>query len=174
MIEDIRNREKHPNVSLGFELGDIIVERDKADLDLYPGMVEFNLVLTNGGPLKSSDTYIMLKPQDGSFSPPHRAELASRLFGIEQGWYGWALTRPLLPQSEIRVGTKYHVGARYNRHPMSKAWWDATGEVFFGDLAVSWKLFADSAPPKVGEFTFEEIGLHSRLRASAHKQFGTR
>jgi hypothetical protein len=55
-----------------------------------------------------------------------------------------------------------------------KAWWDAAGEVFFGDLAIIGKLFADSAPLRIGEITFEEIGLHNRLRVSAHKQFGTR
>ena len=160
MIEDIRNRQKHPNVSLRLEVTDVSLRQDTSDRSFFAADVSLDIVVVNEGALKSTDTYLLLKPQQGHFNQTYDKEIADRLTGCEKDYYGWTLNRPLAPKSERRFRSSYHFATRNRPSSGSEARWrDEEGQVFLGDMGILWTLFADNAPPKTGTLTMKEVGI---------------
>ena len=160
IIEDIRNRQKHPNVSLRLEVTGVSLRQDTSDRGFFAADVSLDIVVVNEGALKSTDTYLLLKPQQGHFNQTFDKEIAERLTGCEKDFYGWTLNRPLAPKSERRFRSSYHFATRHQPSSGSEARWrDQEGQIFLGDMWIVWTLFADNAPPKTGTLTMKEVGI---------------
>ena len=156
IIEDIRNRQKHPSVWLwDATTGD--TQAKQVDPNLYALDTVLRIVLANEGSLKSTDTFLLLNPQRGSFNFVLDQGIATEVTGTRPGNYQWQLKRPLPPQSETTFRAQYHVLARFNAE--TSRWLDDAGKTLFEDIAIEWTIFADSAPPETDKITLGNLGL---------------
>ncbi len=181
LIEDIRNRQKHPNVSLA----DIKLEISATtlvgqDLSLYAVDVMLSLSIANNGSLKSADTFLLMKPEQGQFGQGFDRDIVTFVRGTKSGQYMWRLNQALPPQSEISFRADFHFQAKATFHPnFGKQWivFDVEealsdiGSNFYvekapsnlSDLAIEWTVFADSAPVRTGRVAMSGIGLIEKL-----------
>jgi hypothetical protein len=163
MIEDIRNRQKHPRVYPSeFKIENLVArptENRVFDVDTI-----LRIVLSNDGPLKSTDTFLQIKPVQGHFRYSADPQTVKPVFGTKTGWYQWSLIEALPPESDINFRVQYFFKAKVEMHPTSGSFWmDPAGESV-DDLEIEWIIFADSAPPKKGTLKMSTIGLANHLR----------
>ena len=176
MLEDIRNRQRHPNVSLGdvkLELSAITpVEQDPdiygvVDRSLHAVDVMLSLSIANRGALKSTDTFLLMKPKQGQFGQGFDRDIATFVRGSKSGDYMWHLNQALPPQSEIGFRADYHFQTEVTFHPQFGKMWTILDEEGapsnLSDVAIEWTIFADSAPVRTGRFTMGGIGLIEKL-----------
>ena len=162
MIEDIRNRQKHPSVFLG-NITPII--RRVTLLDpayLYDVFASLDLTIANKGTLKSADTFLLFNPEQGYLGGLDDQEIVTTVRGTNTGRM-WQLIRPLPPQSEISFRTEYHFEGRLTFHPNFGKLWTIKGDSPLDDVAIEWTVFADSAPPRRSRVTMAELGFISLL-----------
>lgn len=173
MIEDIRNRQKHPNVLL-MEATTEDTEANPVREDLYFCVLDaaLRIVLANVGSLKSTDTFLLLHPQQGSFTFSLDKEIATGVTGTQKGNYQWQLNRPFPPQAEVSFRAQYHVPARFNPHPQFRKWFNDEENIPFEDIAIEWTVFADSAPPKKGTITLATLNLIATLDMALRRNRG--
>ena len=158
LIEDIRNRAKHPRV-------DLIAELDIHALDLpveTPGPLSgrvtltFKIRLRNMGFLKSQNTCFYFELNwpsanvfdfDNTLVSLRRAERKSAAY--------WEVLHPLYPGMDILV--KFNVDGPISLstgtpfHPWP--FWTVDSHNDLSKAAYQWTLFADSAPMKTGQGT---------------------
>ena len=167
MIEDIRNRQKHPRVSLKVrsELQSTPVNNEP-DRSIYNIETVLFLSLVNEGTLKSADTFILLEPEGGICYDDHNDIIAVGVIGTKKGSCQWQLARPLPPQSKIilRVSCRLRAKRKLVGHTTVRfEWFDITERMSLEDMAINWTIFADSAPPHKGRVTMKDIGLMQSL-----------
>jgi len=184
LIEDIRNRQKHPNVSLG----NVTLEVQEAryvvgqDLSLYTVDVMLTLSIANSGTLKSADTFLLMKPERGKFGQGFDRDIVTFVRGIKSGQYMWRLNQALPPKSEISFRADFHFQAKVTYHPNfgkqwivfeaeeapsdlsdTEVWYVEKAPNNLSDLAIEWTVFADSAPVRTGRVTMGSVGLPEKL-----------
>ena len=168
MIEDIRNRQKHPRVVLGRATTDSLRCHPDSDNQSHFSL-DFSLrfELVNEGTLKSSDTFLLANPKSGHFSTAaYSIDVAKLVSGTRPGIFQWQLIRPLAPQSEIIFRVNFTIGARYEPDPPhGRKWYDVHRNVLFDDVAIECKVFADSAPPRMCLITMADLGLITELNS---------
>jgi hypothetical protein len=171
IIEDIRNRQKHPNVSLALtKIQDINPRQPEADHAFYA--VDTTLVLTviNSGVLKSTDTFVLLEPGLGQFGVHFDKEIVTVVKGTKPGQIQWQLNRPLPPQSEISFRADYHFQARCLYHPSFGPTWTLYGEErSLDDVSIQWSIFADSAPVSTQRVTLRDSGIIKALNLAVKR-----
>jgi len=75
LIEDIRNRQKHPRISLG-EITIDVRSCESTDSKIYAVDLILTVQIVNCGSIKSTDTFLLLKPETGGFRFTYDKEIA--------------------------------------------------------------------------------------------------
>ena len=164
LIEDIRNRQKHPRVTLGKVSVEAQSDRQFGpDRSRYSIELILQIALVNDGPLKSTDTFLLLKPEQGYFDMHKDKEIVTRVLGTRQGAFQCSLNRPMPPQSETSFRADYHLEARYRGHLQVMKWLDLEGRTPLEDVGIKWTIFADSASPLSGQITLGSLGFIPKL-----------
>lgn len=169
MIEDIRNRQTHPRVSIS----EITVElQQDPSYSGPPGLWQIttvlNLYLINEGTLKSADTFVRLEPETGHISFLLDKEIADPMNGSKKESYQWQLRRPIPPQSEIRFRVDYRLQAATEPLGGHLVWWDKDKRTPLEDVGIIWTIFADSAPARAERITLGHIGLIRLVNQRVH------
>ncbi len=171
LIEDIRNRAKHPKIDLRIGLGDIVCRSlrfDQKDLSL---LVPIQIQLQNLGVLKSQNTCFYFEinvacPAVNSFSEslaPHSGDhFRNHSF--------WELAVPLYPGMTIdaTIELALNVAITYSAKTVGSpypAWVEtANPQCDLQTVDCGWTLFADNAPPKRGTVTLGDLRFNARMK----------
>jgi Putative DNA-binding domain len=157
-VEDIRNRLKHQK--LRWSDGGT-AENLRADQDITPSPVKYaikyvvqfmlRLVLFNGGPLQSVNTFAQFKPTEGELDNIPAPQPIERVNGTKNGIFQWSLARPLPPESEVVLQFQYCFRATLEnfmeQNGGMRRIWVSENRKEVDDVAIEWTIFADSAPP---------------------------
>jgi hypothetical protein len=166
LIEDIRNRQRHPRVTLGQVSLELRSREPTEDRELYALVVTLTVSLVNEGALKSVDTFLSLNPDFGHMDFLLDKEVASGVTGVKPPLYMWQVQRPIPPRSQVSFRIGFHLTVRYVFHPPSSLnQWYEDGGTRLEDVAIEWTIFADSAAPREGRVTMNDIGLIEQLRS---------
>jgi Schlafen, AlbA_2 len=161
LIEDIRNRQKHPVV----ELSRITLEVNSlppfvaGDPPKFAGSIDvrFHVRLKNIGPLLAQRVCLRLVPLTGGrFGNYDNRTIHPR--GVEAFW---ELDDPIYPGMEIEFWMDTVMPAEVPPPAITAPWggpWFVGGKTL-AEARFSWLLFADNAPMKDGSFTLEELGF---------------
>ena len=170
--EDIRNRLKHPRVILAsITTESTKLSQPSEDRKLYSLDVILRISLVNDGSLKSSDTFFSLNPERGSFRFGFDKEIATGMPGTRGRIALWQMNRAIPPKSEISFRASYNLLAMRIFHPSApRQWYEVDTDTETGerkpldDTFIEWIIYADSAAPRTGRVTMEDIGLMEKLR----------
>ena len=176
LIEDIRNRARHPNVSFDAKVVEVGINGVQGT---PPGQISagFNVIirftLLNRGPIKASQACLQTDigphvPMAGGFDPnivQIRALPPTRVF--------WEVQHPLYPEIDTSFRSSFTLGASLVSG--SGNWWLLQSNAEdITKIGVRWKVFADSAPPKSGVITMGQMGLAPKLKEALEKHAGWR
>lgn len=176
LIEDIRNRARHPNVCFDAK----VVEVGVTDFQQQPpGQVNatfyviIRFILHNKGPIKATDA--CLQTEIG-LDVPMSACLDLNIVqirGVPPTLVFWEVQHPLYPEMDISFRGSFPFSA--SLVPGSRSSWllQSTSEDV-SEIGLRWKVFADSAPPKSGVVTMAQMGLAPRLQEALEKHAGWR
>jgi hypothetical protein len=173
LIEDIRNRAKHPDVDLKIALGEITLFGTQLPPSDVVVIAPVTLRLQNKGALKSNDTcihfhfdvpFISVLWHDVSLidNRPDETTLGQAHF--------WELAGPLYPEMSINVTIRYQFPTSFSHATAAGAarfpgpCWATTTFRDVASAALKWTVFADNAPPKKQECTLDQLGFNARMR----------
>jgi hypothetical protein len=173
LIEDIRNRARHPNVDVQIAIDDLHffgLELPPSDVSV---VVPIKMRLRNTGTLKSQDTCIhvhidvpstIIQSYDNSLIRPRSDETNSG-----QAHF-WELVGPLYPGMSMDVTIRFRVPISFSHATQAGAvrlpgpcW--ATAK--FRDMAwatLKWTVFADHALLKKHQSTLGQLDFNARMR----------
>jgi hypothetical protein len=126
--------------------------------------VTLRITLFNDGPLKSTDTFLRLKPALGHLNYAYDSDTVASVFGTKKGWYQCSLKRPLPPQSDVSFRAAYYFQATAVAHPSFGTLWQDKVGTLIDDFEIEWTVFADSAPPRRGALRLSGLGMLKKLR----------
>jgi Putative DNA-binding domain len=165
MIEDIRNRQKHPTVELKeirLEIIDPSLFTLTEDPPKFAGnfRIRFYIHLKNSGRVMAKNTCLQLQS-----STPFRWEnydnQAVRRRGTVPGPVFWELCDPVYPGMDIGFWVDAVVSGGFGSvrpdWPGGGPWCVEGKEI--SDIRLSWSLFADNAPSNEGNDTVEGLGF---------------
>lgn len=157
MIEDIRNRSRHPNI----ELRKIEVVRAGRSSGQPPANAELDvtlkLTLANTGRLKANNCCVLTLQDDrGHFIPDPDSRMLVLPRSVEE-WRGafWELQHPIYPEMETDFTCRFSFPGTSVRPPGVYLIPDTDKGVDWIEL--SWKIYADNAPVKSGATTLREL-----------------
>jgi hypothetical protein len=165
LIEDIRNRAKHPDVAVvGVRISTVVVN----DRGSYQQLeLTFDWTLANVGRIKASNCCVVSTTDYGNFGPERGVPQTVQVRSTDSRTWFWELQYPIYPGMEASFRAMCYVTARvlqpsagmkeYFVQPPEKGIPEQSIEA----IVISWKLFADSAPPKSGKQTIGELGFRT-------------
>jgi hypothetical protein len=161
LIEDIRNRQKHPSLNLASITLEVIGLPDFRDGDppTFAGRVyvRFNVRLKNIGRIMAKSACIRVALPEGARWENYDNKTIHRR-GEE--WY-LELEDPVYPGMEIGFWIDESMPAVVPP-PRAEAIWGGPWLIArkqLSDVRCHWQLFADNAPTKEGSFTLEDLGF---------------
>jgi schlafen family protein len=164
LIEDIRNRLKHPRVVLaGVTTENVKVNQPTGDPQSFSLDIILLIALFNYGPLKSSDTFVSLNPGAGSFRFGYDKEAATGITAAKRNTGMWQINRTIPPQSEASFRASYQLPARRFLSMFPQMWREAGEQKPLDDVFIEWAIYADSAAPRTGRMSMRDIGLMDKL-----------
>jgi len=161
MIEDIRSRLRHPRLDFS-EISLEGVEYRAGQNYVYDVRFTLRLVLFNSGPLKSTDTFVRLKPTVGEFNRQSSLEIMTIVFGTKSEVYQWSLNRPLPPESEVVLQVACTLKTTREEGGSGIVWMGASRKPI-DEMAIDWIIYADSAPLKKGTLLMGRFSLNKLL-----------
>lgn len=172
LIEDIRNRAKHPSVDIRIELSDLKIQQASFESMELRLLAPVQIHLENLGYLKSQNTCFYFNIdvpliQVNSFS---QSVLVPHSGNRYRNGAFWELAVPLYPgmtiDATIELALNVSLGFfNVRTNPNSRVWTTTANPA--SDLctaACRWRLFADNAPPKKGECTLGDLNFNARIR----------
>lgn len=169
MIEDIRNRLRHPNVMVrdmeilsvnalaGFTLQD---RTPRGQLD-----VSLRVQLANTGHVKAANCCVRLTAgQEGTFAPDRDflESVHARPVGEWRGAF-WEMQHPIYPEMETDFRCRYILFAQVSEPvPGLKRFVISGTSKGVGEIVISSVVFADSAPPRLDQKSLEEMGFSGK------------
>lgn len=176
LIEDIRNRARHPNVSFDAK----VVEAGVNGFQQTPsGQINaaFNVIirltLLNRGSMKATDTCLQTDMgPEFSMSRNYDPNIVI-VRNMPATLQFWEVQHPLYPEMDTSFRGSFTLSASLVAG--SRSWWllQSTSEDV-SKVGLRWKVFADSASPKSGVITMEQMGLAPRLQEALEKHAGWR
>jgi len=169
LIEDIRNRARHPIL----ELSAVEISRVSLPGENLPRLMgrmglRFRLVLTNRGSMKASNACVFVAIQspdlfvgdyDNGLVKPRRTKEPNAVF--------WEALDPIYPAMAFSFWFEITLAAELQPFvpPVSQVMWvsHGTGRNLL-DLSFSWRIYADNAPAKEGETTLRDLDLAQKAR----------
>ena len=173
LIEDIRNRAKHPNVDVSIALNSISFYGPQTPPSDVSVLVPITLRFRNSGALKSQDTCIhfhldvpaaSIQWHDSTLIRDRRDE------ADPEHAHFWELVGPLYPGMSMDVKIRFlfpisfsHATAAGAARFPERCW----ATQMFRDIASSiltWTVFADNASSKKSQTTLGQLGFNARMR----------
>lgn len=162
IIEDIRNRARHPEVHVEFEI--LAVHNVMGGVGL-----EMRATASNQGRIKAQNTclYVEMSPPTAGVQIGSRDDtlhVVEQRQGKDHRSAFFELRHPLYPQME----TSFRFRATFLARAVTLC--PITGRVTWAmpnsaadaaDECLSWMLFADSAPPRRGKSDFRSLGIYN-------------
>ncbi len=165
LIEDIRNRARHPNLDvIHSDLYNVSTQKQadlKGQVLLYIG-----LTLKNLGRVKANNACILVEGHGPLAVQAFDYPLIAKSRPAPTGVF-WEWLHPIYPEMEISLNLtcSFRVQRRPGPYGSSGALFYEGTDDRLGDLTLSWKIFADSAPPKSGSFPLPGPTLTQRIEA---------
>jgi Putative DNA-binding domain len=176
LIEDIRNRTKHP--SLNVEKMEILEFSWGAREEIGDVQLRIKVTLSNCSKIKAQNVCLVATTDYGAFIAVqgYTTDGARARFNTAQEAF-WELLHPVYPS--MRTAFQFLLSARARK-------WTHGGSIYYvipdrnpapslhpppdksliDSVNVGWKLFADSAPPKEGSCTLAEMGFREKSLAA--------
>jgi Putative DNA-binding domain len=171
LIEDIRNRQKHPMLDFAVTRLEVIglPQFDVDHVKFEGGMgFRFHIRLSNLGSIMAKNVCFHLQGPDG-FQWETFDDRTVRPRGVSSSF--WELIGPLYPGMEIDFwisGSIFsEVGPPRAKAPYGGPWF--IGSKVVSEVRFPWKLFADSAPTREGVATLEELDFGGAARRAIDK-----
>lgn len=161
LIEDIRNRARHPNLNLSrSELIGIQLSRDSLPRVVGILTLAIRFSLANVGRVKAANVCLLTEgvAPGSNFGAPDRHIYDIRA-GQAAGTIFWELKHPIYPE----MVSTFVVNWRFPAELIGFVQGTSSTFVLPGtrqdveQCALSWKIFADSAPPKSGRLTLADL-----------------
>lgn len=174
LIEDIRNRARHPTVSLDAKVEQVTISNFSRG---SPTRVtaSFNILvrflLTNRGPIKATNTCLLTEVVPNlSFAPSYDLRVVD--LRVTSGLrHFWEIQHPLYPEMETSFVVLLTVAAFFQADSI-RVWLLENDSRGLAEIALSWKVFADSSPPKSGVLTMRTIGLTQKIEEALKQHAG--
>jgi len=168
LIEDIRNRTRHPIVTMErTEIISLVFPRESLPKILGLLRARINLVLSNRGRIKAANTCVLLMGvlvQRGIENVyPDVARVrpgpTSKSFFLE-------LQHPIYPDMETVICCELCLYVELSRSTPQFApnWYSRDSEGEAEDLTAAWKIFADNAPPTSGTLSLRDMNFRSKAK----------
>jgi len=160
IIEDIRNRARHPNITLR----KVRILRTGRGSGQPPANSQLDVTLkwtlANVGRLKANNCCVLVS-QDGSaqFAPDEaQTGLGLVLPRAVDDWHGsfWELQHPIYPDMETDFTCRFIFAGNYVKPGVYLI---PGTDLSVGHIALHWKIYADSAPVKFGTKTLREMEI---------------
>ncbi len=164
LIEDIRNRQVHPNVNLGgVELAYAVVKRKSSANTECALRADLLLRIANLGRIKAVNVCVLTRTDRVNLRAgnPEAVEIRA---AAQSGELIWELKHPVYPESSVPLRISFSVDAEYRVVKNQTVIVPATGGdgISPDDIGISWTIFADSAPPAAGLIRMGDMGFCSR------------
>jgi len=166
MIEDIRNRARHPNIVLR-KTEVLSIGRESGQ---PPANSQLNLTLrwtlANKGRLKAVNCCVLtMNEGSGMFSPYDMSTAGLVLPRPVGAWRGafWELQHPIYPEMETDFRFRFSFPA--NRASASEAFTIPGTDKGASWTELSWKIYADNASVKSGRMTLREMEISPEAKA---------
>jgi hypothetical protein len=166
LIEDIRNRARHPFVTMiRGEIVSLVFPRESLPKIFGLLRARVNFVLSNRGRIKAANTCVLLMGElvqrgiENVYTDTARVRPGptSNSFFIE-------LQHPIYPDMETLLccELRLHIELSRPSPQFSPNWYarDCEGEA--DGLTASWKIFADNAPPTSGTLALRDMNFRSK------------
>jgi len=176
LIEDIRNRARHPNVSLHAQAEQVTISHFSRSSStrvtaLFNILIRFTL--SNGGRVKALNTCLLTEIMPSlSFAPSYDTSVVGLRLQSGQRHY-WEIQHPLYPEMETSFVVLLSANAFFQADSI-RDWLLETDSRQLAEIALSWKVFADSSPPKSGVLTMRAIGLTQKVAEELRQSAGWR
>lgn len=167
LIEDIRNGARHPNVlitSAEIQIGEAI--RESTANTIYKVSLPTVLVIANRGRVKATNTCILMEYESnlcslGRFAP----SVARRRAGTRASTILLELQHPVYPEMETALHFVWELRPELTVGAGSTLTWLLQGaNQSPDDLMISYRIFADSAPPNSGHIRLGDLGFSAKVR----------
>lgn len=170
MVEDIRNRQRHPAVTLvRSEILFAMAKRTNPATRECELRGTIRLVLENRGNVKAVDVALLTCAPNLSFFINNLPGLEVR-FDARPHTLIWQLKQPVYPGFSVPLDLSFIIRTEFGpieSEPNLTLQVAGTEETVDEQL-ISWKIFADSAPVKAGEIRMGELCLLQRTLQNFH------
>ncbi len=168
LIEDIRNRSKHPLIVVANStLSHLRIPRFPRGSRSFSGSLELRIRfrIKNNGRIKASNVCLGIEGYNASPSNLRAdSEIISHRYAPETAWRFWEFKAPLYPDFEIELVVDCDFAAELTSYVpgVSATWLVGGGRCDVSQAGLSWKIFADSAPPSTGVILFGDLPVKSK------------
>ncbi len=187
LVEDIRNRLRHPSLELSeMEITHITIPRSELPRVVGKTSLRFRLSVRNCGRVKANNSCLYLR-FGGVDIVLTEYDLATvkRRSPAESGALYWEILDPIYPDMTVTFWFSIFFRLELvNAHPQFPVFWALLGtETNAVTVGVSSTMFADNAAPRETRVTLGELGFLQRARRAIdddaardaiHKYYGSR
>lgn len=176
LIEDIRNRQKHPLLEISeirLQITDLPVSVEPIDLQATidgETRITLNISVQNAGPIMARNACLRLDGSEMSLGWRDYDNHSVRRRGQTSPAF-WEFLDPIYPGMKIGLWVAATVPACYvpasGKAPFGGPW--LVDRKRLADTRLSWWLFADNAPVRQGEMTVEDLGFENAAKIAVDK-----
>jgi hypothetical protein len=165
LVEDIRNRAKHPNIELVLELGECSFLGPQVPPSDCSVDTPITVRLRNVGGIRSQNTcfYLQLNLASGSIRTFDELTLKFRRTEQDSDRF-WEVLGPIYPGMDLSSTIRLKIRLAFKSGQDVLPFWSADLHNDLSKVQYKWTLFADDAPMKTGEGTLGMLGFDSRMR----------